>query len=127
MLNKFLQLSALGVCATTLVGCASIVSGSSKTMTVNTGEDRGAICTLRNERGTWTTSPKSSSATVLRSTSDMTIECEKDGKTGCRTVTSSLEGWFLGNLLFGGIIGAPIDLGTGAAFDYPDTVDVKLD
>jgi hypothetical protein len=31
-----------------------------------------------------------------------------------------------GNLIFGGVIGAAVDAGTGAAFDYPSLIQVIM-
>lgn len=31
-----------------------------------------------------------------------------------------------GNILFGGVIGAAVDVGSGAAYDYPSLISVQL-
>jgi hypothetical protein len=35
-------------------------------------------------------------------------------------------GLAFGNILFGGLIGAAVDVGTGAAYDYPSPIIVNL-
>jgi hypothetical protein len=111
-------------------GCASIVSGHNQSVSVETRHSgqsiTGANCTLTNNKGTWfVTSP--GSVTVHRSFQDMTVNCEKAGdQPGALTVKSSTKGMAFGNILFGGVIGAGVDIGTGAAYDYPPLITVEM-
>lgn len=122
--------AALAVSALTLGGCASIVNGQNQPVSVDTrqGTDAitGAACTLTNDKGTWyLTSP--GSITVHRSAADLAIKCEKSGvNPGLSTVKSFTKGMAFGNILFGGIIGAGVDISTGAAFDYPSLISVQM-
>lgn len=114
-----------------LTGCASIVSGSSRGLSVETkykgNPVEGAKCKLVNDKGTWfLTTP--GSATVHDSYNPLRINCEKDDfEPGTRTVDSSTKAWVFGNILFGGIIGAGIDIMTGAAYEYPESIVVNID
>ena len=39
-----------------------------------------------------------------------------------------MDGWYIGNILFGGLIGMLIvDPATGAMYNLPDRVDINLD
>ena len=111
-------------------GCASIVSGQNQSLSVTTknkGDDLvGAKCSLINDKGTWyATTP--GSVTVRRSFNDLTINCALDGlEPGIAMVKSSTKGMAFGNILFGGIIGAGVDIGTGAAYDYPEIIVVNM-
>jgi len=111
-------------------GCASIVTGSEQPISVNTkikaNKVAGASCELKNDEGVWyVTSP--GSVTVHRSYDDMHVVCEKDGyDPGVATVKSHTKGMMAGNILFGGIIGAAVDAGTGAGYDYPALITVQL-
>lgn len=113
-----------------LAGCASIVSGSSQSLTVNTRFNEqdvsGAKCWLKNNKGSWAlTSP--GSAVVNRSFEDLSVRCEKDGvEPGMATFKSSTKAMAFGNILFGGIIGAGVDISTGAAYDYPNVLTVEM-
>lgn len=113
-----------------LAGCASIVSGSSQSLTVNTKlndqDVSGAKCWLKNNKGSWAlTSP--GSAVVNRSFEDLSVRCEKDGvEPGVATFKSSTKAMAFGNILFGGIIGAGVDMSTGAAYDYPNVLTVEM-
>jgi hypothetical protein len=113
-----------------LTGCASIVSGTNQPLTVETRSDTvtlsGANCKLSNNKGTWyLTSP--GSATVNRSFEDLSISCDKtDYKTGLLIVKSSTKAMAFGNILLGGVIGAGVDVATGAAYDYPAVITVVM-
>ena len=45
---------------------------------------------------------------------------------GMSMVKSFTKGMAFGNILFGGIIGAGVDISTGAAFDYPSLISVQM-
>ena len=113
-----------------LSGCASIIDGSTQVVSVKTIADgtdvAGAACTLRNNKGEWyLTTP--GTVSVHRSYDDINVKCAKDGYiANVGTVSSSTRGMTFGNILFGGLIGAGVDMGTGAAYDYPSPIVVQL-
>ena len=64
---------------------------------------------------------------VNRAYDDLIVKCEKTGLApGVVTVKSSTKAMAFGNIIFGGIIGAGVDVGTGAAYDYPSLITVML-
>jgi len=111
-------------------GCASIIGGSSQSVSVQTtkGETMlaGAMCTLTNDKGTWfVTSP--GTVSIHRAYDDLSVVCKKEGEEpGAMTIKSSTKGMAYGNILAGGIIGAAVDMGTGAAYDYPSLITVSM-
>ena len=113
-----------------LTGCASIVSGTSQVVSVETlhpsGNVAGANCKLENDKGVYyVTTP--GTVTVHRAYGDMNVKCEKPGyDAGLATFKSSTKGMMAGNILFGGVIGAGVDASTGAAYDYPVLFQVML-
>ncbi|WP_323144464.1 hypothetical protein [Massilia phyllosphaerae] len=113
-----------------LTGCASIVSGTSQVVSVETlhpsGNVAGASCKLENDKGVYyVTTP--GTVTVHRAYGDMNVKCEKPGyDAGLATFKSSTKGMMAGNILFGGVIGAGVDASTGAAYDYPVLFQVML-
>lgn len=129
-MNKFnfvvlMSLSMLGS------GCASIVSGTNQSVTVETRGKEGqpvasANCKLSNNKGTWyVTSP--GSVVVSRSFEDLLINCEKEDQLpGLASVASSTKAMAFGNILFGGVIGAGVDIASGAAYDYPTMITVLM-
>lgn len=115
---------------TQIVGCASIVNGHNQTLSVETlteaGPVSGANCKLSNNKGTWfLTTP--GSTTVHRSYEDLSVRCEKDThQPGLASVKSGTKAMAFGNILFGGLIGAGVDISTGAAYDYPVLIKVVM-
>ncbi len=113
-----------------LSGCASIVSGANQSLSVDSlskgTKVAQATCTLTNNKGTWfVTTP--GTVTVHRSYDDLSVKCEKDGlQPGMLAVKSSTKGMAFGNILLGGVIGAGVDAGTGAAYDYPALITVLM-
>lgn len=127
---KTLHIIGLLTISTLATGCASIVSGTNQSVSVET-RNKGmqvtnANCKLSNDKGTWfVTTP--GSVTVNRSFNDMAVRCEKDGvEPGLLTAKSSTKGMAFGNILFGGVIGAGVDISTGAAYDYPPLFLIEM-
>lgn len=120
---------ALTLCALS-TGCASITTGQNQSLSVETHADgktvAGASCKLENDKGTWyAISP--GTAVVRRSYNDLNVRCEKSGhEPGVTAAKSSTKAMAFGNILFGGIIGAAVDAGSGAAYDYPSIIAVEL-
>lgn len=120
----------VAVVATQIVGCASIVNGQNQSVSVETRTDAGSLagaqCQLSNNKGTWyVTTP--GSATVHRSFEDLSVRCDKDAhEPGMASVKSSTKAMAFGNIIFGGIIGAGVDMSTGAAYDYPTLISVPM-
>ncbi|TAK72074.1 MAG: hypothetical protein EPO11_10500 [Gammaproteobacteria bacterium] len=113
---------------TTLTGCASIVSGQHQAVSVNTAPVKEAKCSLENSKGKWYVSNAPGSVMVNRSYSDMRVTCEKNGyKKTEKTVASSTKPLVFGNVLFGGPIGAGVDIADGAAYDYPQEIRIPLE
>lgn len=129
MLRALMSAAAL-VVAGGLTGCASIVSGTTQVVSVETREASGplagASCKLANTKGTYfVNSP--GTVTVRRSNGPMNIQCEKDGYgPGVASVHSATKGMLAGNILFGGVIGAGVDIASGAAFEYPPVMSVLM-
>ncbi|HYD58768.1 MAG TPA: hypothetical protein VEC35_00335 [Noviherbaspirillum sp.] len=131
--NSIRMLAVIGALAgvSTLTGCASIVNGHNQVVSVETrykGQQvSGASCRLDNGKGTfYVTTP--GTVTVHRAYDDMNVKCEKDGlQPGIAAVKSSTKPMAFGNVLFGGVIGAAIDAGSGAAYDYPTLITVIME
>lgn len=129
-MNKVYSVLAISV-VTLGSGCASIVTGHTQSVSVETRAKQGqaipgASCKLTNNKGTWfVTTP--GSVSVSRSYDDMIVNCEKEGlDAGVASVKSSTKGMAFGNIVFGGIIGAGIDVASGAAYDYPTLFTVLM-
>lgn len=121
---------AAAAAATTLTGCASIVSGTNQVMSVETlsptGKVDGASCKLQNDKGVYyVVTP--GTVNVHRAYGDLSVTCEKAGlPNGLATIKSSTKGMMAGNILFGGFIGAGVDAASGAAYDYPVLLQIMM-
>jgi uncharacterized protein YceK len=119
LLIAFALMLALG-------GCASIIKGTSQSIAIATPPTEGATCTLSSSQGSWVvTSP--GVATVDKSKEDIQVRCVKPGwHDGFSNIPSNFEGWAIGNILAGGIIGVGVDAATGAINEYPHSFQVPM-
>lgn len=121
-------LAAVGVLA--LGGCASVVGGSTQTIAVQAsapaGPLAGALCRLGNDKGSWDVVTPGT-VDVARSFAALAVRCEREGfEPAVTSVASSTQAVAFGNIVIGGMIGAAVDVSTGAAYSYPDIVTVGL-
>jgi hypothetical protein len=109
-----------------LTGCASIVRGSSQSILITTPPTVGADCVLASRAGNWSvTSP--GAVRVSKSKEDVTVTCTKDGfQEAVASIPSEFEGWTVGNIVFGGLIGLGVDAATGAINNYPNAFQVRM-
>lgn len=114
----------------TFVGCASITGTTSQNISI-TSKDKdkqvsGVACELSNSKGKWFISTPGS-LQIGRSNDELMIICKKEGvETGLASVESDTKAGMIGNIIFGGGIGAIIDHNTGAAYEYPSYVEVLM-
>ena len=131
-MNVSRLLSLIAILATSLVlgGCASITGGTQQSVSVETRQEAapvsGAACELVNAKGKWfLTSP--GSVQIQRSNDDLQVTCNKTGlEPGRASVTSIVKPGMVGNFFFGGLIGVAIDHASGAAYDYPNMIQVMM-
>jgi hypothetical protein len=119
------SLSLVAITLTT--GCASIVNGNHQPVSVNTGAVKNASCSLVNNKGTWFVPNTPGSVVVNRSFDEINVTCAKKGyRTASLKVGSSTKPMAFGNIVFGGVIGAGVDMADGAAYDYPTLINVPM-
>lgn len=112
-------------------GCASIVNGNNQVISVEARHKGqpvvGASCQLVNPKGTFfVTTP--GTVTVHRAYDDLNVKCEKEGLApGIAAIKSGTKPMAFGNVIFGGLVGAAIDAGSGAAYDYPTLISVIME
>lgn len=114
-----------------LSGCATITADYTQpimVLAVCAGSARpvAAECVLKNNKGQRViTSP--GTVAVPRDSSELMVQCTRRGeKHANAALNSSLDEKILGNFVISGI-GAVVDLGTGAAFNYPSKITVLMD
>lgn len=113
-------------------GCASIVSKSTWPVTVQSNPT-GAKCEIIKENGVKLHTGETPMTLSLEasagffSSAKYIINCTKDGKQATSELSADLNGWYLGNILFGGVIGLLIiDPATGAMWKLEETRVVNI-
>lgn len=121
--------AVLGVIAVILTGCATIVTGTSQSLFVDTMNVQGASCKGVDNKGReyyWPNTPSATS--VQKGDAPLVITCEKPGfKKTTYTVEETFQGATLGNIILGGGIGIFVDIATGAAQKYPSVVRFPME
>ena len=125
LINLIAAASAVSLFTT---GCASVISGNAQSIYVTTecrGRSMPAACTATNDQGSWRFNTPANML-IKKSSEDLLISC-KSGLFGdfSYKVTSSPGIPMLGNLLIGGGIGAVIDVGNSAGFEYPESISLE--
>ena len=127
VIKQVMMLTSASVFAVLATGCASIVNGQNQPVSVSTGKVQGATCALQNNKGKWFVPSTPGSVTVQRSYQDLTVDCQKKGYAPAdQKVASKTKGMAFGNLVFGGVIGAGVDMADGAAYDCPNEINLNL-
>lgn len=116
-----------------LMGCASIVSDSSYPVTVSSTPSNAQVTIKDDDHSTIYSG--TTPATVTLDSSDgffqpaeYTVNIEKEGYGTHKTIVDgNLDGWYIGNIAFGGFIGwLVVDPATGAMWKLEDNVNVDL-
>jgi hypothetical protein len=132
---KFRSILACAVASLAASGCATIVAKSSQTITVTSVPDAASV-NIVNKSGT----PVHSGTTPITVTlkkgrgyfkpESYTVRFAKDGYQAREvTVRGEVNGWYFGNVIFGGLIGLlAVDPATGAMYTLkPAAVGATLD
>ena len=124
---KYITISFALLALLFVSGCASIVNGTSQPISVTTPPTKGATCSLKNDKGTWYVNSTPGSVVVHRSFNNLVVTCHKKGYRKARKrVKSHTKGMAFGNIVFGGVVGAGVDVVDGAAYRYPSTIIVGM-
>lgn len=96
-----------------LPGCASIINGKTQTVSFQSTPSGATVALSGLPIGATPIS------TLIQRRNDQTLTVSKEGyKTFSTQMTTKIEPWFWGNILFGGIIGSVTDAVTGAMYEY---------
>ncbi len=121
---KNLQILAL---VALLPACATLVEGTSDTVTLSTNP-AGAACTIdRNGQRIGAVPITPGSVRIGKSRHDLNVTCTKEGyQAATATTLSSFTGTTFGNVIAGGLIGVAVDAASGANSRYPSEVQLDL-
>lgn len=114
--------SWIAAAALVLAGCASIVSGSKQSIAFSSAPPGAAVTVDAAKIGvTPVTVPL-----ARKLEHDVTIELQ-GYKPYTVKLQKNLNGWFIGNVIFGGLIGIVVDASTGAMYKLtPGVVSAQL-
>lgn len=106
-----------------LVSCATIMRGTSQSISVNSNPSGARIVVMGMEKGTTPAVIK-----VKRSETNVIVRLQKDGYEPVDiALTRSLSGWVWGNVVFGGVIGLVVDFATGGLYNInPEVIQADL-
>jgi len=123
---KVYSLAAVAAVGAVLFGCATIVEGTTQSVSVNTAPEQGAQCALVNSEGTWyVTTP--GTTTVHKTKTDLDVTCTKAGfQNGHVVAYSHFGATTAANVIAGGVIGAGVDAFSGANYHYDSPISVPL-
>lgn len=110
-----------------LANCATVVEGTDQSVQV-TSHPTGASCDLIRAGASLGSIASTPGAVKLRKAREpIQVVCSKEGHLSeTAYLQSGLKGTTFGNILLGGIIGAAIDAGSGAMYEYPTSIKVQL-
>jgi len=110
-----------------LVGCATVVSGTTQTIGVNTDRE-GADCQFT-RKGVLVgrVNPTPGTMQVGKDYESVAVLCRKEGfDETSGVIGSEFQAMTLGNILLGGVIGVVVDAASGAMMKYPESVTFTL-
>lgn len=127
---KILTIGSLAILVALSCGCATITSGTSQTIAVETEKSNvpvaGASCRIVTSKGVWNLVTPATFE-ISKSSDDAKISCEIAGEPkGEAIAKSGFKSNTVGNVLIGGIIGIGIDAMSGAMWAYPTRWLIKL-
>ena len=124
---QWVQVAGAAALLLTVTGCASIIEGTSQTITLNTNPP-GADCALMREGvviGRVTPTP--GSVVIQKTKHDIMIACTKAGYQEATYLNhSGAAGATFGNIVLGGGIGWAINSASGADNKYDSPVNITL-
>jgi hypothetical protein len=134
MRSKLLVSLMIGALGATASGCATIVAKSSQTITITSVPD-GAAVNIANAAGTGVHSGNTPMTVTLKKgrgyfkPEHYTVRINKEGfQPQQMTIDGAVNGWYFGNIVFGGLIGMlAVDPSTGAMYTLkPNTLTAAL-
>jgi hypothetical protein len=116
------QLIFAAICVRLVVGCATIIHGSSQDISISSSPDEAEVWIDGARMGSTPTK------VTLKRKNDYLVTIKKEGyKEATVKIESTTSAWIIGNVVFGGIIGCGIDFISGGAYDLkPERVDINL-
>jgi hypothetical protein len=110
-----------------LAGCATITRGTMQSVSINTPNVVGAVCTLQSSSIGTKTVTAPTTVSLEKGQDNIAVHCKKQCYTdGVGTLVSSVEGMTAGNILVGGVIGLGVDAASGAINKYEPGIEIQM-
>ncbi len=121
-MKKYFSAFMISVVLLSNSGCASIVSGKTSSVDIRSNPEGAAVFINEMEMGS------TPMIIDLKRKQRHTIKVVKDGYTEeIRTTRKGFNWWFVGNVIFGGIVGIIVDFATGAVYKVePEKINISL-
>jgi len=132
-MTKIKSLFSLLVLSAILVGCATIVGGGDQqTLNFDSNPKGASIFLGKMSKGTvvdLVDTGLTTPASIDVPRKNAVVILKKEGFKDTNVVmTQTMNGWFMGNIIIGGLIGSSIDSSTGAINKYdPDNFFLELE
>ena len=111
-----------------LSGCASLLEEDTQEVNVRfmcAEKHLVATCDLKNDKGRWRLSTPGK-ASVINDTSLLEISCKAPFIPSFTVSVMPMPSMgMLGNLLFGGVVGAAVDVYNNSGMKYPENIDIS--
>ena len=111
-----------------LSGCASLLEEDTQEVNVRfmcAEKHLVVTCDLKNDKGRWRLSTPGN-ATVINDTSQLEISCKAPFIPSFKVSVMPMPSMgMLGNLLFGGVVGAAVDVYNNSGMKYPENIDIS--
>ena len=111
-----------------LSGCASLLEEDTQEVNVRfmcAEKHLVATCYLKNDKGRWRLSTPGK-ASVINDTSLLEISCKAPFIPSFSVSVMPMPSMgMLGNLLFGGVVGAAVDVYNNSGMKYPENIDIS--
>lgn len=123
-MKKTIILTTLITTSALFTGCATLLGGGG-TQTLNINSNAPVKGTIEYADGggvQYFTAP--ATLNVERKSKSIIVKSQ-DNEFAPKTVPSGINPWFLGNLIFGGLVGSTTDSISGAAWKYDETVSIS--
>jgi len=108
-----------------LSGCASLINDDTQEVSVRLmcgPKTLFATCHLQNDKGRWTLSTPGTTR-VVNDTSSLEISCRGQHVPSFTVSAMAMPSLpFLGNLVFGGVVGAAVDVYNNTGMKYPENI-----
>lgn len=117
----------LGLSIALLTGCASITTGTTQFILVDTNPP-GAICRFsRMNKEVGVVNPTPGMLPITKDSAPLTVICTKAGfYPNSGSLKADFEPMSFGNILLGGLVGIIIDTASGASSKYDGSINIPL-